>query len=375
MKKITVLLTAFVLSSGLVFAGEFKPELHTIPSVRQQGFGGLYATDVDSFYSLYSNPASLGRRRNHSLFPSIDIHAGGPLKDSLKIADAVTSLDSSVLTQIISDNNGLKLDVDIQPLLSFGHISSWGFGWGFSTQAFVNATVPGIALADVQAGAEAVLTLGFALPVINSDNLLLSVGVTGKGFAQGATGFSGNLMDFLTSVMQDSSGLPLYLSAGFTFDAGVYLSICNTISVGVVYKNPFSMVWVAEGTFGSPSYEFNRVTRLEESVAAGVSYSVPVAWTNGIITSFKLMANYDNVFALFKKDGRNPWLGISAGTELVLGNICSLRFGMSEMLPAAGVGFKLGTFNIDVALYGKELGLEPGSSPCLNGSVFLGFTY
>jgi hypothetical protein len=36
---------------------------------------------------------------------------------------------------------------------------------------------------------------------------------------------------------------------------------------------------------------------------------------------------------------------------------------MNEMLPAFGFGFDFGSFEIDVAYYGKELGLEPGQMP------------
>lgn len=375
MKKITVILSTLLISGSMIFAGDFKPELHTTPSVRQQGYGGFYTTDVEGFYSMYSNPASLGKRRVHSLFPGLDVHVGGPLKDIPEIISGVSNMDTDKLTKVISDNNGLKLDVDVQPLLSFGHTSSWGFGWGFTTQAFMNATVPGMALADIQGGAEAVLTLGFAFPIINSDNFLLTVGATAKGFGQGATAYNGNLVTFISKMKDDPTSLPLYLSAGFTFDAGVYLSICNTINVGVVYNNPFSKAWVAKGTIGKPSYDFKDATKLDQQLSAGVSYNVPVAWTNGVITSFRIMGDYRNIFGMFQNGSRNPWLEVSCGTEIVFGNICSLRFGIQEMLPACGLGFKLGTFNIDMAVYGKELGLEPGSSPVMNGSVFIGFTY
>ena len=377
MKKIAVIFSIFLLSASVIFAGEFKPELHTNPSVRQQGFGGFYTSDIDNFYGMYANPAALGKRRVHSLFPGLNVQVGGPLKDSVNIVNAFSSMDSSAIADIINRNNGLNLNLNVEPLLSFGHISGFGFGWGFTTQAFVNATVPGIALADMNAGVEAVLTLGFAFPIINSDNLLLSVGATAKGFVQGATGYTGSLTDLMNTLTADPSSMPLYISTGFSFDAGVFLSICNTIDVSATYYDPFSMVFVSNGTIGGPSFEFDfaNVKQLDPRLAVGVAYHIPVAWTNSVITSFKVMADYRNFYTLFGDGHRNPWLELSCGTELVLANIVSFRFGMSEMLPAAGIGFKFGTFNIDMSMYGKELGLEPGSAPCLNAAVFIGFTY
>lgn len=377
MKKFAVIFSTIILSASVIFAGEFKPELHTSPSVRQQGFGGFYTTDIDNFYGMYANPAALGKRRAHSLFPGLDVQVGGPLKDTFNIINAVSAMDTTALSDIIARNNGLNLDVDVQPLLSFGHVTGFGFGWGFTTQAFVNTTIPGVALTDVDAGVEAVLTLGFAFPIVNTDNFLLSVGATAKGFAQGATTYTGSMTDLVTKLKDDPTSMPLYLSTGFTFDVGVFLSICNTIDVSAVYYNPFSMAFVSEGTIGSPSFDFDtkNIKQLDPRLAAGVAYHIPVAWTNGVITSFKVMADYKNFYTLFQTGKRNPWLELSCGTELVLGNMFAMRFGMAEMLPSAGIGFKFGTFNIDMSLYGRELGLEPGSSPCMNAAVFVGFTY
>ena len=160
MKKNLVLSGVLIFLSAIISAGEFKPSLHTAPSVRQQGFGGFYSTDLDNFYGIYANPAILGLHAKHSLFPSIDVRAAGLLKDSVNIINAVSNKDMEKLGKIINDNNGIQLGMDIAPLLSFGHISDWGFGWAFNTQMFVNASVPSVTLSDVNAGFESVLRAG-----------------------------------------------------------------------------------------------------------------------------------------------------------------------------------------------------------------------
>ena len=43
------------------------------------------------------------------------------------------------------------------------------------------------------------------------------------------------------------------------------------------------------------------------------------------------------------------------------------------MYPSAGVGARLGAFNIDAAIFGRELGLEPGTRPQLNLAISLEF--
>ncbi|MCR5612851.1 hypothetical protein [Treponema sp.] len=375
MKKYIISAAISAMCALSVFAGEFKPELHINPSVRQQGFGGFYTTDVDNFYGIYANPAALGRKRKHALFPSIDAHIAGPLADMLDIKDAIMNQDMAKLGTIIDKNNGLKLGVDVAPLLCFGKISSWGFGWAFNTDVFVKATIPSVTLSDISAGAESVLTMGFGFPIIRTDNHMLSVGATAKGFAQIATAYNGNALEFINKISKDYKSLPAYLTAGFSFDVGAMYTLCNAIDVSVVWYDAFSMAFISQSTFGELKFNFNKNVMLDSRLAAGVAYHLPVAWTNGFISSFKIMADYRNFFVLFKPGMRNPILELSCGTELVLGNILSLRFGMQEMYPAVGVGLSFGVFKLDFSMYGRELGLEPGSAPCLNASLFLGFTY
>ena len=97
MKKNLVLSGVLIFLSAIISAGEFKPSLHTAPSVRQQGFGGFYSTDLDNFYGIYANPAILGLHAKHSLFPSIDVRAAGLLKDSVNIINAVSNKDMEKL--------------------------------------------------------------------------------------------------------------------------------------------------------------------------------------------------------------------------------------------------------------------------------------
>ncbi|MGN0739272.1 MAG: hypothetical protein ACI4LX_03785 [Treponema sp.] len=375
MKKFLVLSGALIFFSAMTFAGEFKPSLHTSPSVRQQGFGGFYSTDLDNFYGIYANPAILGLHKKHSLFPSIDVRAAGLLKDSMNIINAVSNKDMEKLGKIIKDNNGIQLGLDVAPLLSFGHISDWGFGWAFNTQMFVNASVPSVTLSDVNAGVESVLRAGYGFSLINTENHCLSIGATAKGFVQVASSYNGSILDFLDKVLSDFNQLPAYFTAGFGFDVGAVYTLANALSVSVVWEDAFTEAFISSGTFGNFSTAMDKTKILDSKLAVGAAFSFPVGWSNGFISSLKVMADYRNIFTMFKTFGRNPILELSCGAELVLGKIFSFRFGMSEMYPAVGVGIGLGAFKLDFAMYGKELGLEPGSSPCLNSSLFIGFTY
>ncbi|MDR1430274.1 MAG: hypothetical protein LBI85_08275, partial [Spirochaetaceae bacterium] len=83
----------------------------------------------------------------------------------------------------------------------------------------------------------------------------------------------------------------------------------------------------------------------------------------GNIVTLTVAFDYRDIANLFEQDDyrkRNALLGIGAGVQAGFFNIFNVRAGMSEMLPAVGLGVDLGPFEIDMAYYGKEFGLEPG---------------
>lgn len=49
--------------------------------------------------------------------------------------------------------------------------------------------------------------------------------------------------------------------------------------------------------------------------------------------------------------------------------------GIKECYPSAGVGLDLSIVNLDVSIFGSELGLQPGSVPQYNMALSLSFDY
>ena len=78
---------------------------------------------------------------------------------------------------------------------------------------------------------------------------------------------------------------------------------------------------------------------------------------------FTFAADWRDILNVFQQDDytkRNFLLNLSAGIQVSFFDMVMLRFGMNEMLPAVGIGFDLGPFEIDFAYYGREFGVEPG---------------
>ena len=92
-----------------------------------------------------------------------------------------------------------------------------------------------------------------------------------------------------------------------------------------------------------------------------------------------MYADYNNIWPLITKQKtyRNPILELSFGTEVLLFNkVLALRAGIRDMYPAAGIGLNLGKkFKTDFSVFGKELGLEPGSNPQLNAGFSMSIKY
>ena len=110
------------------------------------------------------------------------------------------------------------------------------------------------------------------------------------------------------------------------------------------------------------------------SLAVGVGIKIPTGFTFGVISSWTAYVDHENVFEFFKEDNlRNPLLGLNVGTEIELFKTILLRVGMNDSYLSAGCGLKLGVFRIDAALFGSELGLEPGSKPNLNAALSISF--
>ena len=71
----------------------------------------------------------------------------------------------------------------------------------------------------------------------------------------------------------------------------------------------------------------------------------------------------------------HPLLNLSVGMEAIIFKTIALRFGMTGPYLSAGLGLDIGAFHMSLALYGKEKGIDPGSSPQAHGAFSLAFYY
>ena len=384
MKKYRILAILFVITSFALIAQEFTYEL-AMPEIRHariDALGGKHISDTSWYYSFLTNPGNIGLMGKKSLYPGLTLGLGGPIKytqDIIAIAKDMENDDSiSSLAKILSENKGLDLDIMISGPIQFGSVKN-NIGWGFFNQTYLIANAPSISYLEGLVGNESLLRFGYALPIP------LGIGKLSVGAAVDLVNrVEGKILTSVTNLMSGNSEempLPLYTSFGFGLDVGATLSLLNFITVGLVWDDAVS------GYFTSKSSDISsgeiepdasyQAFNFDWKFNLGASVSVPGIniFTLGVISSLDVMLDLHDVIGMMVNDPkkRNPILDVSLGTEAVLFKTISLRLGLHEMYPSAGIGARFGAFNLDAAIFGRELGLEPGTRPQLNLAISLEF--
>jgi hypothetical protein len=95
----------------------------------------------------------------------------------------------------------------------------------------------------------------------------------------------------------------------------------------------------------------------------------------GLVDSLTVALDYGHILDLWTPFSRNPILNLGLGVETRFLDIVSLRAGVSEGYPNAGASLDLSVMKLNLAVWGSELGLEPGSRPAFNLMTSLEFSY
>lgn len=376
MKKILTVLFCLIISVSLFAQTD----------VRSYGMGGYHVTDYSDVYTTLKNPASLAYAKKHSLYTNIQLDISGPLDKYVEIADAASKEESdfdpmTVVSDIVTEQNGLNTSVRATGPLAFGFTNN-GFGLLFTEDIYVDAVIPSVTMANVNVGLKADLAFGYGMKLDFGVNDL-ALGVSAKGTAKVMNvGINGSISQVFDAV-ENIETLPITTSLGYSISVGAHYSFANFLHLGVVWNDVFAPTY----TMACPFYSFDEESELPEfslkdaervikpsSLAVGVGIKIPTGFTFGVISSWTAYVDHENVFEFFKEDNlRNPLLGLNVGTEIELFKTILLRVGMNDSYLSAGCGLKLGVFRIDAALFGSELGLEPGSKPNLNAALSISF--
>jgi hypothetical protein len=369
MKKIIAFIAALC-CAAVVFAEDPREEMprFEIPTARSSGFGGPHIAYTDNVFALLVNPAAIMRVRQRSFFaPSFTLLS--PEK-TLKLAGDISGDDfGAALKDLNNPNNPGKIPLGAG-INEFPLSIAWvadGFGFGIWDRVFVNANVNDIT-AEATVLADLVIPVGFAFKILDTDAHDVDAGVALKFFTRGYGHKMVNIVEVIDGVddLLSDLGAPVVMGAGF--DLGFIYRWNIGFSAGITFDDIVThggeIARIGGGQKATDGYyvpfslnlgvaydlNFGTVWKTAPRFIARSGVTVAFDWHN-----FDLVFGGENPYLR-----RNPVLGIGLGLQFNVVDTFKLRLGMNEMLPAFGFGFDLGSFEIDIAYYGKELGLEPG---------------
>lgn len=369
-----VLLNSVILSAQ---SFEFYPVRPVIVSARTAGFGGAYSALEAGFDTLTTNPAALAYVEKEWSFASLSCKISGPLFDlsSVMAADDI----ASEMLDLVGDNNGVYIGADAMGPLSFGKVDK-NFGFGIFNRTLTVADIPSITMANMLFGEEILFVGGYGLNVLEKGPHSIAVGLQMKGFFQYFLIESGTAITLMNSALNfQINNIPVVLSSGFGVDAGAMYRFGKRFSAALtckdLYTPVFSTLYANQDDFMKGNDIDTDYSRFDPELNAGLVYSIPMPSRWSTITAWNIMFDYRDALDVFNPIYRNPILNLACGTELVLMDVVSLRAGISDTYLSTGLGLDLTYFQIDFAMFGKELGLDPGKRPVLNIALALAFKY
>ncbi|MDR1318902.1 MAG: hypothetical protein LBJ90_04685 [Treponema sp.] len=353
----------FVLFGPLIplWAENINP--FTMPSARYAALGGNHAALADDFDSLFNNPAAFAGLEDEYSVAELSLGAYGPVFEILDIilgpADSLENLD---LSGIIGDK-GFAAGFDLGGPVSAGWVGR-GLGFGLFSRFSSVFTAAGSNLKAVVSG-DVLLLGGYSFRVINRERHVLDTGFMGKGFVRMGIDLESSLLNVET-LLDDTDNLPFATALGIGFDLGLKYTFAENLSLALVCFDVYSPAIVT--TYKSFEDFKNKESPLEPGHNAkvkprlnlGIQYRIRSFFLEKYISELIFLTDYRDFIDLFSLIPRNPVLNFSFGLEAVIMEKLSLRIGVADALPAAGFGLDLSFMKFDCAIYGRELGIDPG---------------
>ena len=372
----------FMLAQASLFLSaqsfSFTPVTPKIVSARTAGYGGAYSATEAGIDTLSTNPAALAYVNKKWSISRIALNVSGPFFDIPSVLDA-DNLTTGIL-DLVGENNGVHIGAEMTGPIAFGKVDR-NFGFGVFNRSIYETDVPSVSRGQLLSGEEFLLVGGYGLTFYEKNANSFSAGLQMKGFFQTFLYKTGTAVDILDTFTHPKvNGIPTVLSTGFGVDLGLMYQYDRNFSAAVTCKDLYTPVFSTHYSNmnnyikGSSDSDTN-YDRLDPNLTVGVAYNIPIPEHWVTITGCKVMLDYRDALCVFRGIYRNPWLNVAAGTEIQLDDILYLRAGIRDCYLSSGLGLDLSICQIDFAMYGSELGLEPGSRPLLNIALSASFEY
>ncbi|OHD82143.1 MAG: hypothetical protein A3J97_10300 [Spirochaetes bacterium RIFOXYC1_FULL_54_7] len=354
------------------------------PSPRMAALGGPHAASAHGVDAIFENPAGFavdGRIINVS---SIVPQVTGPVFDIANLLMGGGDLEAGI-PSILDSAGRLYVQLDMAGPLSFSYVGS-GLGFGLYNRTLATINASSLLNASLTLQEDLLLAGGYAHRFLIAETHIIDIGIMPKGFMRSLVSIDGtiedllDLMDIVSDPATLMSDYDFTVVSGIGFDAGARWSPTPSFALGLVVRDAYSPAIVSaypsmeaflDGS-SSPDREYKLIPA---DLSVGVAYNAPFAAFRRLGIDLSVYLDYRDILDLLSPVPRNPILNVGLGTELILLDIMSFRAGINDALLAAGFGLDLSFFTLSLAMYGSELGMEPGKRPAYNVVVALDFRY
>lgn len=344
-------------------------------SPRDASLGGRHAALSDSFSSLVNNPAGYYTAPEQVSITELTIGLKGPV---FSLADVITSGEMSQLSNLI---NGIYTGLDLLGPLSFGYVGN-GLGFGVYNQSSLVLSSDNTLTANIDTWDDIVLTGGYSyrLP-FSGDIHSLDTGIMLKGGFRGKIGGKISVLDIMDLNYDTLIEEPFSFTSFIGADIGLRYSWKNALIVGAVGRDVYTPTLTTDYTHindfldGEDPIEKNQYDTMPFQFDVGIMYVLQKDLSRYSISELKILLDYVDIFDfwLYPERANNPVLHIGLGAEVTLLEILDFRMGLSEGLPAAGIGLDLHHFQLNASMFGTERSTEPGIAPVYNLQIGLEF--
>lgn len=342
------------------------------------GLGGNFSTYYKKSSVLFSNPALFALTKKHTSITSFNFRADSLAYSALKYIKAKDRETS--LLNMLANTSSLCTNAALSGPISFSFIDkNFGFGMFNTTRAI--ALLPSLSSLFSLVGQDIVITGGYGASVFEKEEHLISLGILMKGFFQVYTYTNSTVFGSAYTIFEKKlKGFPILLQAGFGFDLGFAYKYKDIFTLGFTCKDLYSPVFLSyyenyKDFFESKPNDKAKYKTFIPNLNLGFSIKAISEGYFKNIYSLVFYADLKNILSFIPSIRKNYFLNFAFAGELVFHRVLSIRFGISELYPQFGIGLDFTYFNLDLAVYGKELALDPWKRPLINIEIGISFDY
>lgn len=339
--------------------------------------GGSHSTYQKGLTILFSNPALYAFAEKETTIASINFKTDTLSYSALKYIKA-KDRDANLLN-LLATTKSLCTNASITGPISFAFVDK-NFGFGVFNTTRILAYLPSLSYFYAFAGEDLVITGGYGANVYEKDEHKIALGINMKGFLQAYSYMLGTVFGSSMRILEKKfEGLPIIFQAGFGIDLGFAYRYKDMLTLGATCKDLYTPVFVSYYDNYKDFFATKKSTPSSTYKAylpkLNVGLSVDAFPKGHFINIYALTFYFDwrDIFSFTQGMARNYFLNFAFGTEFVFHKVLSLRFGFMELYPQVGIGLDFSYFNLDFAVYAKELSMSAWQRPMINIEIGIRF--